>query len=55
MDIVKGTLCLEGTYIKLMTGTCQDIVLNALKLSHDRFCFISHDSFLWSKIVPQKS
>jgi hypothetical protein len=83
MVIVKWTFCLEGTFIKLMAGTCQDTVLNALsplnaelnpiyhflallgdhptfhvsglrvKLSHNRFYFIPHDSFLWSKIVPQ--
>jgi len=46
---------MEGTCIELVTGSCQDTVLNALKLSRDRFSFISHDTFLWSKIVPQKS
>jgi hypothetical protein len=39
-DIVKGTLCMEGTFIKLVTGTGQDTDLNALKLSLDRFQFL---------------
>jgi len=54
MDILKGTHCLEGTCIKLVTGTCQNTVINSLKLSRDRFSFISHDTFLWSKLCLRK-
>jgi hypothetical protein len=53
MDIAKGTPCLEGTYVKLMTGTYKDTVRNALKLSHDLISGFQRASLLSVTFINQ--